>query len=91
MYRQSKQERYLTHEQFRIKLSKDLLLKAGIYFNDSLTQRTSAPPVSRLTERHFSSKIPEQGKQHQLDCSICSDRKKKNDYLCVKHVELHYV
>ena len=70
MYRQSKQEHYLTHEQFRIKLSKDLLLKAGIYFNDTPTQRPSASPVSRLTERHFPSKIPEQGKQHQMDCSI---------------------
>ena len=88
MYRQSKQERYLTHEQFRINLSKDLLLKAGIYFNDIPTQRTSAPPASRLTERHFPSKIPEQGKQHQLDCSVCSDRKKGKRkmtiYMCQK-------
>ena len=51
MYRQSKQERYLTHEQFRMKLSKDLLLKAGIYFNDTPTQRPSAPPDRKKGKR----------------------------------------
>ena len=62
---------YLNHEQFRIRLAEELL-SAG-------TTPTPLPPTSRLTERHFSSKISlnSNGKQPQYDCHVCSDRKKE--------------
>ena len=87
LYRQSQQDKYLTHEQFRLKLAKQLLLTSGIDTTmnpgSSLSQRrTSLPPQARLTERHFPSKLPK-----QLDCCVCSDRKKKRkctSYCCEK-------
>ena len=73
MYRQSKQECYLNHEQFRIRLAEELL-SVGTAPNETPrhARTTPLPPASRLTERHFPSKIslnPNE-KQPQYDCHV---------------------
>ncbi len=61
LYTQSTQVKKLNHEHFRVELAKELLLKAGTE-DPRLPLRvpssTAMPPLSRLTERHFPSRVP---------------------------------
>ena len=78
--------RRFTHEQFRIKLSKGLLLSVAVNTMDNAL-RTSGPtprplpPPARLTERHCPGRLP-----HQANCAVCSGKKgrgrKTTTYSC---------
>ena len=91
LYQQSEQTHYLSHEHFRIQLAEELLLISGMDVSaipPPSSRRISLPPPARLIERHFPSKISTRnGKQIQLDCTLCSNRKEKRKttiYCCVK-------
>ena len=81
--------RKLTHEQFRIRLAKELLIDM-----DQPQDRTRGPiprrlpPCARLTERHFPARVGETttGRVSQPDCVVCSRKKgrgrKTTTYKC---------
>ena len=87
--------RKLSHMQFQIELAKELLLEASHPVPsssdthlESQSSQSSLPPSSRLTERHFPSKVPDRanGKLGQRDCAVCSGKKvrgrKTSTYCC---------
>ena len=78
--------RPLTHEQFRIELSKGLLTSVAVNVMEDAPQSTGPsarplPPLARLTERHFPGRLP-----RQSNCAVCSGKKgrgrKTTTYMC---------
>ena len=73
----------LTHSQFRVELAKQLLMEEVIPVEEPEEGRPLGPhldpnpPSSRLTGRHFPSKLGSTtaGHQHQQQCVVCSHKK----------------
>ena len=82
--------RKLTHEHFRIRLAKDLLMDAGMPQDHHIRGPIPRPlpPSSRLTERHFPARVGETiaGRASQPNCIVCSRKKgrgrKTTTYKC---------
>ena len=69
--------RRFTHEQFRIELSKGLLMSVAVDTMDDVTHTSGQiprplPPPARLTERHFPGRLP-----RQANCVVCSGKRGK--------------
>ncbi len=91
LYTQSEQEgRKLKFLQYRIQLSKELLMDASgqqtfSIQTDSVVARS---PSARLVERHFPDKVPsrQNGKPGQRNCVVCSSKagkpRKTTTYCC---------
>ena len=79
---------HCTHEQFRVELARELLLKSGLQTPFQPRRRLSLPPPARLTERHFLEKVPPRstGRPSQLECQVCCWKKgrgrKTTTYRC---------
>ena len=93
LYTTSEPAKKLTHEQFRIELSRQLLLQASVDVREDMPQshgrlHRPLPPQSRLTERHFPDHLPctPSGKKGQTECTVCSKKKgrgrKTTTYMC---------
>ena len=85
--------RKLTHEQFSIELSKEMLLQVSVDISEDAPLshgrlQRPLPPQSRLIERHFPANLPctPAGKKRQTDCTVCSKKKgrgrKTTTYMC---------
>ena len=81
----------LSHKQFRVELTQELLLEAGLKpeeFNFPAETSHQELTIIRLTERHFITTNIEQpnGRPKQRDCVVCSERKgkgrKTTTYMC---------
>ena len=83
----------LTHEQFRIELTKELLLETSTDVSENMPVTHGRlprplPPQSRLTERHFPDHLPctPSGKRGQTECVVCSKKRghkrKTTTYMC---------
>lgn len=76
MYTEAPQTgRRLTHEQFRIQLTKELLTSVAVNITEDALPTTGPasrplPPLARLTERHFPGRLP-----RQTNCAVCSKKK----------------
>ena len=77
LYRKTTNNKQITHENFKIKIASELLVKAGQQQQLQTRHHFSLPPPSRLTERHFLEKIPllQSGHPTQLNCHVCSAKK----------------
>ena len=66
----------VTHEQFRIQLGSEMLMKSGLQSHNT-HQRLSLLPPACLTERHFLEKVPlrPSGRPAQLHCHVCCWKK----------------
>ena len=72
----------LSHKQFRVELTQELLLEAGLKPDESnfpAEMSHQEPTINRLTERHFITTNIEQpnGRPKQRDCVVCSEQKGK--------------
>ena len=92
---QNPDKRRLSHEQFRVTHATDLLHAAALVTGSVHhgPRRQSLQPAARLTERHFPISLGKSpsGWLVQQECSVCSRREEKDNYIQVSRVQSSHV